>query len=106
MPVKRIASVMKLLPGFEAEYQYRHETIWPELVTLLKQAGICEYSIFLDPDSLNLFAFLKAEEEALLETLPAKAIMKKWWMYMSDIMETNEDQSPVSRPLQEVFYLP
>ena len=97
---------MKLLPGFEAEYERRHETIWPELVTLLKQAGISDYSIFLDPDNLTLFAFLKVEEEALLATLPAKEVMKKWWAYMSDIMETNEDQSPVSRPLQEVFYLP
>lgn len=97
---------MKLLPGFEAEYQSRHDAIWPELVTLLRQAGISDYSIFLDPDSLDLFAFLKAEEEALLEILPAKAIMKKWWVYMSDIMETNEDMSPVSRPLKEVFYLP
>ena len=97
---------MKLLPGCELEYERRHNAIWPELVTLLQQAGIYNYSIFLDPDTLSLFAFLQVEEESLLDTLPAKETMKKWWAYMSDIMETNEDQSPVSKPLKEVFYLP
>lgn len=97
---------MKLLPGCELEYERRHNAIWPELVTLLQQAGIHNYSIFLDPDTLSLFAFLQVEEESLLDTLPAKETMKKWWAYMSDIMETNEDQSPVSKPLKEVFYLP
>ncbi len=97
---------MKVLPGFEQEYERRHETIWPELVTLLRQAGIHNYSIFLDRETLNLFAFLQAEDETLLGALPAQEVMKKWWAYMSDIMETNEDLSPVSRRLQEVFYLP
>lgn len=97
---------MKLLPGFELEYERRHNAIWPELVTLLQQAGIHNYSIFLERDTLSLFAFLQVEDESLLDTLPAKETMKKWWAYMSDIMETNEDQSPVSRPLKEVFYLP
>ena len=31
--------------------------------------------------------------------------MQKWWKYMEDIMETNHDNSPVSIPLKEVFYL-
>lgn len=97
---------MKLLPGFEPEYERRHNAIWPELVTLLQQAGIHNYSIFLERDTLSLFAFLQVEDESLLDTLHAKETMKKWWAYMSDIMETNEDQSPVSRPLKEVFYLP
>lgn len=97
---------MKLLPGFELEYERRHSVIWPELVTLLQQAGISNYAIFLDQETLNLFAFLQAEDETLLDALSTKEVMKKWWAYMSDIMETNEDQSPVSRPLQEVFFLP
>ncbi|WP_373011120.1 L-rhamnose mutarotase [Mucilaginibacter sp.] len=102
----RVAFKMKLLPGYEAEYKKRHHEIWPELSALLKGAGISEYSIFLDNETNNLFGFLKAKDQKLLDNLPTQAIMQKWWAYMSDIMETNPDHSPVSIPLKEVFYLP
>jgi|SRR6185503_6412677 len=104
--MNRIAFKMLLLPGNEAEYQKRHDEIWPELVVLLKEAGISEYSIFLDQDTNTLFGVLTAADQTLLSGLPAQAIMQKWWAYMSDIMETNPDHSPVSSPLKEVFYLP
>ena len=104
--MKRIGTIMKLLPGFEAEYEKRHREIWPELVALLKQHGISGYSIFLDPAALNLFAVMHVEDEVLLEALPLQEVMQRWWTYMKDIMETNEDHSPVSYPLKEVIYLP
>jgi len=104
--MKRLAFVMKLLPGFEGEYERRHLALWPGLVTLLKQSGVSEYSIFLDPLTLNLFAFLHVDDEALWNDLPLQEIMQQWWYYMKDIMETHTDHSPAARPLKEVFYLP
>lgn len=104
--MKRIASKMKLLNGYEAEYKKRHDEIWKELKDLLKQAGISDYSIFLDEATNNLFAYLLVEDETQLQELTAQPLMKKWWDYMKDIMETNADNSPVSIPLKEVFYLP
>jgi len=104
--MKRIASKMKLLKGYEAEYKKRHDEIWGELKDLLKQTGISDYSIFLDEETNDLFAYFTIEDDKKLNELPAKEIMKKWWAYMKDIMETNEDNSPVSIPLKEVFYLP
>jgi len=98
-----IASKMKLFKGFEAEYKRRHDEIWPELSSLLRESGILEYQIFLDTESLSLFAILKTEDPLLLENLPAHPIMQKWWQYMKDIMETNADGSPVSIPLQNVY---
>ncbi len=103
--MKRIASKMKLLKGFEAEYKKRHAEIWPELKVLLKETGITGYSIFLDEETNDLFACFTIEDDKKLIDLPAKEIMKKWWAYMKDIMETNEGNSPVSFPLKEVFYL-
>lgn len=104
--MERVAFKMKLFAGQEAEYKKRHDEIWPELVELLKETGISEYSIFLDEETLSLFGVLKVTDKALLDTLPAKAVMQKWWAYMGDIMESNSDNSPVSTPLNEVFYLP
>ncbi|MGZ3757339.1 MAG: L-rhamnose mutarotase [Mucilaginibacter sp.] len=104
--MERVAFKMELLPGFKDEYKKRHDEIWPELSALLKQTGISEYSIFLDEETNSLFGFLKAEDPKLLDTLPTKAIMQKWWDYMSDMMVCNPDKSPVSTPLTDVFYLP
>jgi L-rhamnose mutarotase len=102
----RIAFKMQLFKGFEEEYLKRHDALWPELATLLKATGISEYSIFLDDSTSSLFAILKASDPAALDNLPAHPVMQRWWQYMGDIMESNPDNSPVSVPLKEVFYLP
>lgn len=102
----RVAFKMKLFKGFEEEYRKRHEVLWPELEQLLKTTGISEYSIFLDSATNFLFGILKIDDPKALDNLPEQPVMKKWWAYMKDIMESNADNSPVSIPLKEVFYLP
>ncbi len=102
----RVAFQMKLFPGREAEYKKRHDAIWPELALLLKENGIAEYSIFLQKETSALFGVMQIEDPEKMKSLPENPVMKKWWSYMSDIMETNPDHSPVSIPLEEVFYLP
>jgi L-rhamnose mutarotase len=104
--MKRLAFKMKLFPGMESEYKKRHDELWPELKQLLKESGIEEYSIFLDAETDTLFGTLKVSDEHKFNLLPSHPVMKKWWSYMKDIMETNADHSPVSIPLKEVFYLP
>ena len=96
---------MKLLEGCQLEYKRRHDTIWPELKDLLHAAGISQYSIFLDESNLDLFGFLHLKEGLGYEALPTRELMRKWWEYMADIMETNPDHSPLSLALKEVFYM-
>ena len=103
--MERIAFKMKLFKGHEDEYKKRHDQIWIELKDLLKQTGITDYSIFLNKETNYLFAYLTIDDSKKLDTLPGEPIMKKWWSYMKDIMETNEDNSPVAIPLNEVFYM-
>jgi len=101
----RVAFKMKLFPGKEVEYKKRHDEIWPELRDLLNQHGIYDYSIFMDEQTLDLIGILKIDDATKLDELPNAPVMKKWWAYMKDIMESNPDNSPVSIPLKEVFYL-
>lgn len=96
---------MKLLPGFREEYRRRHHEIWPELVRLLKNQGIGNYSIFLDEETNTLFAYQEQSGTASSQDLGTTEIVKKWWAYMADIMETNPDNSPVTIPLEEMFYM-
>jgi L-rhamnose mutarotase len=102
---KRFGFKMKMLPGFKEEYKKRHSEIWPELAMLLKNEGIQNYSIFLDEESNTLFAYQEQSGESSSQDLGNTEIVKKWWRYMADIMETNPDYSPVTTPLEEVFYM-
>ena len=104
--MKRVAFKMKLFKGSEEEYKKRHDALWPELKTLLKETGIEDYSIFLDEETNILFGVLKTKDPLNLDELPKHPVMKKWWAHMKDIMDSNPDNSPVSVPLKEVFYLP
>jgi L-rhamnose mutarotase len=100
-----VAFKMKLKPGFEEEYKKRHGAIWPELSKLLKERGISDYSIFLDNETNILFAVQKVSGDRGSQDLGKNPIVKKWWAYMADIMDTNADFSPVTTPLQQVFHL-
>lgn len=100
----KVAFKMKLKPGMQDIYQKRHAEIWPELVALLKESGISDYTIFLDEETNILFAVQQLSGNSSQE-LGNHLIVQKWWKHMSDIMETNEDLSPVSNPLNTVFHL-
>jgi L-rhamnose mutarotase len=102
---EKIAFAMQLNDRQAQEYRRRHDTIWPELVALLKQAGICDYSIYLDPESHVLFAVLRRTDDHAMDRLPGEAVMRRWWAMMGDIMATNPDGSPRTWPLEPMFHL-
>jgi L-rhamnose mutarotase len=103
--MKRLAFKMHLLEGQKEEYKKRHNEIWPELSQLLKDAGVSDYSIFLDEETNTLFAFQKVIGAGSSQDLGQTEIVQKWWAFMADIMETNPDHSPVTKSLDEVFYM-
>lgn len=99
------AFTMQLNPGCEAEYRKRHDEIWPELVDLLHQAGVSDYSIFLDPETGVLFSVLTRPEGHGMDDLPSHPVMQRWWAHMADIMQSHPGNEPVSKPLVELFYM-
>jgi L-rhamnose mutarotase len=101
--MKRLAFKMILNEGQKDEYIKRHDEIWPELKTLLKEAGISEYSIFLDDETNTLFAFQKVSGEGGSQDLGKTEIVQKWWKYMADIMKSNPDNSPVTGNWRKYF---
>ncbi|MDC1402584.1 L-rhamnose mutarotase [Flavobacteriaceae bacterium] len=103
--MQRLAFKMHLKEGQKEEYKKRHDEIWPELKQLLKDAGVSEYSIFLDEETNTLFAFQKVSGDGSSQDLGQMEIVQKWWKFMGDIMKTNPDNSPVTIPLQELFYM-
>ena len=100
-----VAFRMQLHRGQGAEYRRRHDEIWPELVMLLREAGVVDYRIFLDEPSHGLFAVLTRRTDHTLGALPAHPVMQRWWAMMADLMDTHPDQAPVQVPLTEMFRL-
>lgn len=101
----RNAFKMKLKPGCEEEYKKRHDEIWPELAKAHSDAGIFDYSIFFDSETLTLFAFQKLTDDNTSDNMKNLEIVRKWWDYMEDLMETHPDNMPVFKPLREVFHM-
>ncbi len=101
----RKAFVMSVNPGEEAEYERRHRPIWDELAAVLKSHGAHNYSIFLHPQTLQLFAYVEIEDEARWAAIAKTPICQKWWKHMGDVMPSNADTSPVAQGLKEVFHL-
>ena len=104
--MQKYAFRMRLNPGMAAEYRRRHDAIWPELVALLKDAGVEDYSIHLDPETDALFGVLWRRDDHGMEDLPAHPVMRRWWAHMADIMAVNPDGSPLAVPLVPMFHLP
>lgn len=101
----RKAFVMRVNPDAHAEYARRHQPIWNELRDVLKAHGVRHYSIFLDEPSSTLFAYAEIESEERWSAIADTDTCRRWWRFMADVMPTNPDQSPVARPLHEVFRL-
>ncbi len=97
---------MRLRPGCRDEYRKRHDGIWPELVELLREAGISDYSINLDEDTDTLFGVLRRTDDHGMDSLPGNEIMQRRWSHMADIMETHPDGEPVTGPPTPVFHMP
>ena len=95
---------MKLKPGTVEEYRRRHDELWPDLGQALSDAGIYDYSIFLDEETLHLFAVLKLRPDNTIAELPQKEVMRRWWDYMADLMEVEPGNRPREWPLEQMFH--
>lgn len=104
--MEKYAFKMKLNAGMRDEYKRRHDEIWPELVTLLKDAGVSDYSIHLDEETDVLFGVLWRTTPHGMDALPSHPVMQKWWAYMADIMQSHPNNEPVAIPLVNVFHMP
>ncbi len=101
----RKAFVMSVNAGREVEYEQRHRPIWEEMVQTLKAHGVHNYSIFLHPETRQLFGYVEIEDEARWNAIADTDVCRRWWAHMKDVMPSNPDNSPVSREIKEVFHL-
>ena len=101
----RKAFVMSVNAGQEEEYERRHNPIWEDLHQAIKDHGVTNYSIFLDPRTRNLFGYAEIEDEQRWNAIAQTEPCKRWWAHMKELMPFNPDNSPVADELKEVFHI-
>lgn len=100
---ERIAFRMVLNPGQATEYKKRHDDIWPELEKALRDAGVSDYTIWLDEETNNLFATLVRSDDHTMDKLPQTEVNRRWWDFMADVMQYNDRNEPLVVPLKRMF---
>jgi L-rhamnose mutarotase len=103
--MEKFAFRMKLNPGMADEYKRRHDEIWPELIALLRKAGIADYSIYLDRETNILFGVMRRPASHDAAALAVDPVMRRWWAHMADIMAVKPDNEPIAVPLMPVFHM-
>lgn len=103
----RKAFVIQAKPGMAAEYERRHNPIWPELAETLKRHGVSNYSIFLREETGELFGCLEVADEALFARIAEADVCQRWWRYMTEVLVSERADSPKANEetLREVFHL-
>ena len=101
--MERFAWRASVKEGCVEEYKKRHDEIWQEMKELLKKAGICNYTIFLDGNELFGYYECAYGAEYATRAQNESEIVKKWNMYMSDILVWKDNKTQPR--LTEVFRL-
>ena len=96
---------MSVHPGRQDEYVRRHQPIWQELEDTLRAHGVRSYSIFLDSDTNDLFAYVEFDNQEHWDAVASTDVCRRWWRHMRDLMPTEADGSPIIRTLREVFHI-
>ena len=101
----RKAFLMSVNADAHDEYESRHTPIRDDLYEVLKRHGVTNYSIFLERATSQLFGYAEVESEEIWAAVADTDECRRWWAYMKDVMPSNDDNSPVSVNLDEVFHI-
>ena len=103
--MERFAWKCRIKPGMKYEYKRRHDEIWPEMVALLKSAGIRNYTIWSDGETL--FGYYECEQgiEFAERTQAGSPIVDRWNEYMQDVLELEMDPVTGAQPKMTCMFL-
>ncbi len=104
--MEKYAWKAKIIEGKQEEYRKRHNEIWPEMVKVLKDAGISNYTIWMSGDEVFGYYECGKGVEYAAEVQKNSPIVDKWNEYMKDVMIMEMDPVTGAQPLlKKVFEL-
>ena len=106
--MRRFGMMIRLKPGSEERYKLYHTAVWPEVLKMIQECNIRNYSIFLKEGMLfSYFEYHGTDIKADWDKMAADPKTQEWWAVMQPM------QNPVpSRKerewwaeMEEVFHL-
>jgi L-rhamnose mutarotase len=80
--------------------------MWPDLREAITTQGGCNFTIYAAPSIDCVFGVVDVGSIAEWNAGASSELTREWWRYMSEVMPTNPDYSPVEIPLATVFHQP
>lgn len=101
--MEKYAWKARIVEGTINEYEKRHNEIWPEMIEVLKSAGIRNYTIWNVGN--ELFGYYECDSiEYASQIQNSSEVVKKWDEYMKDILIMEKDPITGAQPmLKQVF---
>jgi L-rhamnose mutarotase len=103
--MERVCFTFDLYEGAEAEYKKRHDEIWPELVTAIKEAGFANYSLFRRGTQIVAYAEVSPDLQTALGKLGTSEYNAKWATWFEDLIVNLTDAKGRLMSMTEVWHL-
>lgn len=107
--MKRMGTCIRLRPEALVRYKELHAAVWPEVLRLIAEANIKNYSIFLkEPENL-MFAYWEyhgTDLAADMARMGESPVMQEWWKICDPMQEPFETRAEGEwwAGMEEVFY--
>jgi len=99
----RIARTAELKEGCQEKYIKRHKEVWPEVIKLIKDSGVKNYSIYISGN--DLFSYLEVDDWGKAKKkMFEKEVGAKFQKYMAPLMDSENPESPWV-VIEEIFSL-
>jgi L-rhamnose mutarotase len=103
--VQRYCFTFTLKPGTEAEYKRRHDEIWPEMVDVLRESGVRNYTLFRRGLDVIGYAECYPDAETAFGKVAATDVDSRWSEWFEEIIEDRFDEEGRPRAAEEVWHL-
>ncbi len=103
--MQRICFLMEITPGREAEYQRRHDEIWPELVDALRSAGVRNYTLFRRGTQVIAYAECHPDAATAFGAVGATEVNARWSRWFADVLAEHTAADGSLIEASEVWHL-
>jgi|SRR4051794_31714443 L-rhamnose mutarotase len=101
----RFCFMFEIKPGTEDEYKRRHDEIWPELVDVIKGAGVSNYSLFRRGTQIVAYCECEPDVATAFGKIGESEANGRWSEYFEDVIVSLTDEDGELRVAQEVWHL-
>ena len=104
---ERVCFLLHLKPNRVEEYVAAHDSVWPEMLEALQDAGWRNYSLFVRRDDGLVVGYLETDDFAAAQARMAETEVNARWQAGVGEFFVNDGARPDEsmRPLTEYFHL-